>query len=239
MFTSAIAQVIVETPRNRVVRVTCPAGFPPFNAGQYVSLGDHGQPLRKPYSLASSPAEVAQTGELEFLIQVAENESPGVHLSSLEAGRLLDIEGPAGRFVLPGGRRPGAAAFIGGGTGIAPLRAMVQQLLADSPGIRLSVLQSARTPDELCYAGEFRELAAAGRLRLVETVTRDAPPSWRGRLGRVNVEELAELVDTPETWCFVCGPDSLVEGVPRLLASIGVPAEHVMTEQWSDAAVTR
>jgi ferredoxin-NADP reductase len=239
MFTSPITQVIVETPRNRIVRVACPDGFPPFLAGQYVSLGEHGLHIRKPYSLASSPAEVARTGELEFLIQVADTESPGVHLPSLDVGRVLDIEDPAGNFVLPGGRRPAGAAFIGGGTGIAPLRAMVQQLLAESPGMRLSVLQSARTPDELCYAGEFRDLAAAARIRLIETVTRDAPPSWRGRIGRVNADELAELIDTPDTWCFVCGPDSLVEGVPRLLTAAGLPAENVMTEQWADVVAAK
>jgi ferredoxin-NADP reductase len=239
MFTAPITGVVVETPRNRLVRVGRPDGFPIHLAGQYVSLGDHGLGIRRPYSIASSPAEVAATGEIEFLIQVVEGESPGTHIRSLDGGRLLDIEAPAGTFVLPAGARPRAAAFIGGGTGIAPLRAMLHALMAGAPLCRLSVLQSARTPDELSYAGEFRALAADGRITLVETVTRDAPASWRGRIGRVTAAELAELVDGPDTWCFVCGPDSLVEGVPRLLTSIGVRAEHIRTEQWSDAAFAK
>jgi ferredoxin-NADP reductase len=70
-------------------------------------------------------------------------------------------------------------------------------------------------------------------------VTRDAPESWRGRRGRVNAAELEELIeDVRDTWCFVCGPDSLVEGVPRLLAQNGIPASRIRTEQWADAALT-
>lgn len=41
IFTVPIVRVGVETPRNRIVRVRCPEGPLPFQAGQYVSLGDH------------------------------------------------------------------------------------------------------------------------------------------------------------------------------------------------------
>jgi ferredoxin-NADP reductase len=235
IFTTEISGVRVETLRNRVVRVRCPAGLPSYSGGQYMSLADHGHPLRRPYSIASSPAETARTGELEFLIQVVEGESPGEHLRRLERGRELDLEGPAGSFVLPSGLKPRSVALIGGGTGIAPLRAMLHQLLDETPDARVGVLQSARTPDELCYAGELRTLASAGRIALVETVTRDAPESWRGRRGRATPSDLEALVAGVETWCFVCGPDSLVEDVPRQLAGIGVPAGRIRTEQWSDA----
>jgi ferredoxin-NADP reductase len=237
VFTSHITTVVVETPRNRIVRVLRPPGFPSFDAGQYASLGDHGQPARKPYSIASSPAETARTGELEFLIQVVDGDGPGPHLVRLEAGRKVDVEEPAGSFVLPSNLRPRSVVLIGGGTGIAPLRAMLHQVLDRTPAARIAVLQSARTPDELCYSGELRSLAAEGRIALTETVTRDAPASWRGRRGRVDAAALEAIVDGTDAWCFVCGPDSLVEGVPRLLAQIGVPASRIRTEQWADAVL--
>lgn len=234
---SRITSVAIETPRNRVVRVRCPEGLPPYEAGQYVSLGDHGQDARKPYSIASSPSEVQRTGELEFLIQVIAGESPGPHLANLVAGAPIDIEGPAGSFVLPANLQARAVALIGGGTGIAPLRAMLHQLLDSKPGVRVGVLQSARSPEELCYTSELRALAASGRIGLLETVTREAPASWRGRRGRVTADDLERLAGGPETWCFVCGPDSLVEGVPRLLTLVGVPDDRIKTEQWSDTVV--
>jgi ferredoxin-NADP reductase len=239
VYTSQITRVRIETPRSRVVGVRRPGGLPPFQAGQYLAIGDCGQPVRKPYSIASSPAETARTGELEFLIQVVEDESPGPHLARIEAQRRLDVEGPDGSFVLPEGVRPRSVALIGGGTGIAPLRAMLADLLEREPGVRLAVLQSARTPADLCYATELRALAERGRILLVETVTRDAPAWWRGRRGRADAAAIEPLLDGPDVWCFVCGPDSLVEGVPRLLEQAGVPDNRIRTEHWSDDAATR
>jgi NAD(P)H-flavin reductase len=232
IFTCRISGVITETPRTRVVRLGLAGHAPAFEAGQYALLGDHGQTVRKPYSIACSPAEAARDGHLEFLIQVIRNESPGSHLADLAVGRLVDVEGPFGSFVLPPGARPRAAALIGGGTGIAPLRAILWQLLSGSPATRVSVLQSAKTPDELSYSGELRKLAKAGRITLLETVTREAPSSWIGSRGRADAQMLAGLIDEADTWCFVCGPDSLVEGVPALLISVGVQAANIRVELW-------
>lgn len=239
ILTAPIIGVARETARNRLVRVARPAGLPAFLAGQYVLLGRHGGGSRKPYSIACSPREAERRDELEFLIQVVDGESPGTHLGSLIAGTLVDVEGPAGSFVLPPGQPVLAALLVGGGTGIAPLRAMLHELLEDAPRARLAVVQTARAPEELSYSSELRALHAAGRIRLVETVTRTAPDAWAGRCGRIDAGMLAPLVDGAETWCFVCGPDSLVEGVPRILASLGVRQAAIRTEQWTDAAVAR
>jgi NAD(P)H-flavin reductase len=234
VLTSRIGSVISETPRSRIVRLALDAPALTFEAGQYVLLGDHGHPVRKPYSIACSPHQAASAGYLEFLIQIVQDESTGPHLAHLVAGRALDVEGPFGTFVLPSGARPRSVVLVGGGTGIAPLRAMLWQLLSDSPATRIAVLQSAKTPDELSYVGELHSLADAGAISLVETVTRDAPESWLGGRGRIDAPALAALIDGPDTRCFVCGPDSLVEGIPRLLIALGVEATNILTEHWAD-----
>jgi len=144
------------------------------------------------------------------------------------------VEGPAGSFVLPERLEDGRIAFIGGGTGIAPLRAMLWQVLETQPATRVAVLESARTSGELAYSRELRQLAAEGRIRLVETITREVPNGWRGDVGRINAEQLAGLIDGPDTRCYVCGPDSLVEEVPVLLADLGVPPAFIETEHWKD-----
>lgn len=236
LFTCPITRVTRETPRNRLVSLTAAGTVFTFEAGQYVQLGDHGQGERKPYSVACAPARFQETGVLEFLIQVDGNESAGPHLARLAAGRLVVVEGPSGSFVLPADLRARSVLFVGGGTGIAPLRSMLWQVLERMPLVAVAVLQSARTPDELSYAGELRALAAAGRIRLVETVTRDAPDSWSGARGRIDVDQLSLVLGGPDTLCYVCGPDSLVEDVPRLLEDLGVAARNIRTERWADQA---
>ena len=231
LITLPVSDVRAETPRNRIVRLDLRDRPFPYRAGQHVLLGDHGQPQRFPYSIANAPAQAEREGVLEFLIQVVETESPGPHLRRLEPGVLVDVEGPAGDFVLPSSDGVAAAyLFVGGGTGIAPLRSMIGQVLETQPGAAVAVVHSARTPEELSYRGELRALAAAGRIRLLETVTRaEAGSLWSGARGRLDTERLAQMF-SPDAFCYVCGPDSLVEDVPRLLASLG--ATHVRTEHW-------
>ena len=48
------------------------------------------------------------------------------------------------------------------------------------------------------------------------------------RQAGVKEEELAPLVHDPRTLCFVCGPQALVDEMPGLLQSLGVPRERVL-----------
>jgi ferredoxin-NADP reductase len=229
LITLTVADVRVETPRNRILRLALDGRNFAYRAGQHVLLGDHGQPDRRPYSIAGAPVHASRHGSLEFLIQVVEDESPGPHLRRLQRGAAVDVEGPAGDFVLPE-THAARYLFVGGGTGIAPLRAMAWQVMETQPAARVSLVQSARTPEELAYTAELRAAAAAGRLDLLETVTRTDEGGWTGARGRLDAVQLAPLF-SPEALCFVCGPDSLVEDVPRLLASLG--ATQIRTEHWS------
>lgn len=223
-----------ETPRNRVVRLSLRGHAFPFEAGQYVYLGQAGAGTPRPYSIACSPDQARQQDALEFLIQVGDDGSPGPHLPSLQALADVQVDGPEGTFILPGGRPPGDVLLVAGGTGIAPLRAMLWQLLTGPGAPRVGLVQSGRTPDELAYAAEFRELALSGRIHLVETVTRDAPESWQGIRGRIGRPQLEAAMTGPDPLCFVCGPDSLVEDVPRHLADLGVASSRIYTEYWAD-----
>lgn len=223
-----------ETPRDRVIRLDLGDAVFPFDAGQYVLLGQAADAEARPYSIACSPAESQRLRVLEFLIQVGIDGTPGPHLPKLGVGERVDVEGPHGEFVLPRGRLTGDVLFVAGGTGIAPLRSMLWHLLATPTGVRVGLVQSGRTPQDLPYSEEFRRLASQGRIHLVETVTRDAPDWWQGVRGRIDRAQLEAAMTGVEPLCYVCGPDSLVEDVPRLIASLGVPAARIYTEHWPD-----
>ncbi len=225
-----------ETPRNRVIRLDLGDTPFSFDAGQYALLGQGAAAEARPYSIACSPAESRRHHALEFLIQVGSDGTPGPHLAKLEVGERVDVDGPYGEFLLPTGRLEGGVLFVAGGTGIAPLRSMLWRLLDERADAGIGLVQSGRTPDDLPYSEEFRGLAGEGRIHLVETVTRDAPDSWQGIRGRIDRAQLEAAMPGPQPLCYVCGPDSLVEDVPRLLAALGVPPSRVYTEHWADQA---
>ncbi|HSK11380.1 MAG TPA: FAD-dependent oxidoreductase [Vicinamibacterales bacterium] len=230
LLTLPIVEARRETPRNLVVRLGLGDHPFDFRAGEHVLLGDVGGGDRRPYSIASAPVHVARSRALEFLIQVDANDSPGPHLRRLVAGVSLDVEGPAGDFTLPGDPAARSYLFVAGGTGVAPIRSMLWQVLETQPAACVGLVQTARSAEDLSYAAEFRALAGDGRIRLLESVTREAG-AWGGMRGRVGAAQLAPLIAGPDTLAFVCGPDSLVEEVPLLLSALGV--RETRTEHWA------
>jgi ferredoxin-NADP reductase len=137
-----------------------------------------------------------------------------------------------GHFVLPSELDVARFLFIAGGTGIAPLRAMMNRVLR-GPYSSIGVFYSARTVSDFAYEDELRQLAQSGRIELKQTVTREVGEDWGGVRGRISSSELARLVHDLETLCFLCGPPALVQDMPKLLAEIGVPPGRIRIEEWS------
>ena len=161
--TATIESIQPATPRAALLRVTPNSPFP-FAAGQAALIGEHGVGHRRPYSIAVGPAEAARDGCLEFLIGLAEDGSAGPHLPDLSPGVRIDVEGPFGEFTFPESPSERRFLFVAGGSGIAPLRAMLHHALMGDPGWRLALVYSARTPDEFAFDAELAALASAGRL---------------------------------------------------------------------------
>src|SRR5262249_39632358 len=136
----------------------------------------------------------------------------------LERGAEMDVEGPLGSFTFPDDPSEDSFVFVAGGTGIAPLRAMLRHpiLRARQPR-HVGLLYSARTPDDFAFADEFHALAASGQIDFRQTITRETDREWSGGRGRIDRLQLQQIVHGPGTLCFVCGPRTLVDEMPRLL----------------------
>lgn len=229
LLTLPIRDVIPATPRARIARFSLDGQAFDYAPGQAVAIASHGQEKRRPYSIAAAPEDARRDGWLELLVGVNADGAPGPHLT-LEPGQLVDVEGPLGSFTFPPAPEERRFVFIAGGTGIAPLRAMLRHALT-IPHRNVGLFYSVRTPDEFAYEQELRGLAQAGDIELRQTVTR-ASDDWTGPRGRLNREALAELVHEPATLCFVCGPPALVDEMPKLLADLGVPRDRIRIEEW-------
>lgn len=232
--TLRVREVVRATPRARLLRLDLDGSNFTFSAGQAVMAGLHGSPLRKPYSIASAPFEAARDGAIELLIQVEDAGGPDPHLELAEPGRAIDIEGPFGQFGLPPTATDRPLLFVAGGTGIAPLRSMILAALHADPSAHPSVLYSARSPDELAYREELEALAAAGRLDLFVTVTRESLATWPGRRGRIDESLLKAALPSLDARCFICGPPALVRHVSQGLAKMGIHQEAILVEQYDE-----
>jgi len=232
--TIPIADVIPATPRALLLQLNLEKEKFPFNAGQAIMIGQHGLNLKRPYSIACSPEQAASSRMLEVLVAVEANGSPGTHLPTLEKDQLIDVEGPVGSFIFPELPIEKNLLFIGGGTGISPLRSMLDHALRMKLKKTITLVYSARRTEDFAFIEEFDRYARAGQIKLHQTVTRD-DLAWQGARGRISLLNFKAVMENPaETLCFVCGPTSMVDQATATLNELGVPREAVRMEQWSN-----
>ena len=231
--TVPIIDLVAVTPRSRLVSMDLSAQGLEFLPGQAVMACAHGQDARRPYSIACSPERAAETGRLELLIAAEISGDPSTNLASATPGSLVDVEGPVGAFTLPEVSHDRRVLCVAGGTGIAPLRSILDHLLRRAATPRISLLYSARRGDEFAFIDELNAHAAVGRLELHQTVTRDPSSFWSGRRGRIGRQNFEAVLHEPAaTLCLVCGPEPLVNESVSTLKALGVPGAQIRTEQW-------
>jgi ferredoxin-NADP reductase len=223
-----VSSVRKATPSASIIRLDLEDTPFPYRPGQAAAIGLANGDLRVPYSIASAPVESQRGRFLDFLAR----RDPASRLIHIKRGSRLAVEGPFGSFTFPAKPPERNFLFVAGGIGIAPLRSMIRQaVLLRQPG-RLRLLYSARSPDEFAYLLELRQLAREREIELALTATREATSRWHGERGRITPARLAPLIDTPETLCFVCGPSSMVDDVPRMLRDLGVDEKRIRIEEW-------
>jgi ferredoxin-NADP reductase len=148
-------------------------------------------------------------------------------------GAELFASEPWGEFTIPGGEED--VVMLAGGIGVTPFRAMVQDAVARSSRIQMSLIHSARTPEETPFLDEFRRWTAThAYLAYLPTMTQAerSKHTWLGERRRVDAVFLSEVLDDNVTAALymVSGPPRFVTGVSAALAELGVPAARILLD---------
>jgi len=231
MHVATITSVRRATSSTRIIRVGIDPRVFRYRAGQVAEIGPVSAPTLAPFSIACAPEDTARDHELEFLVRLDALGRWGDQFPAPRRGQQVGVRGPLGRFVFPERCTERRFLFIAGGTGIAPLRAMIRHARASVEG-SFRLLYSARTPLDFAYRKELCGMARRHEIELMLTTTRDVTDKWRGERGRITKTQLAALLDNTATLCFVCGPATMVDDVPRMLRSLGIDQSRIRVEEW-------
>jgi ferredoxin-NADP reductase len=153
----------------------------------------------------------------------------------LMAEDKLEFRGPIGGWFTWEAQEGGPLLLVGGGSGVAPLMAMIRHRAAVGSGIPCRLLYSSRSFEEIIYREELEKLAPRDRaLEVIHTLTRSRPQAWTGYDRRIDAEMLREVAWSPDEspLVFVCGPTSFVEGVADALVRSGHDPAQVKTERF-------
>jgi len=227
-----VRDVVQATQRTRIITLDLGGESFSFAAGQAAFVGLAEGRVRRPYSIACSPSWTRETKTLEFLVQIDDHAPPDPHLERAVPATRLRVEGPFGSFGLQLPLQEAHLLFIAGGTGIAPLRSMMWEALAQNVG-NIGLVYSARGPQDFAFRDELIQLASQGRIDLRLTITRDAGVEWTGGRGRVDAALIQSMLNSEDTRCLVCGPPSLVTEATATLQAAGVSQEKIASETFA------
>ncbi|MBN1425347.1 FAD/NAD(P)-binding protein [Candidatus Fermentibacteria bacterium] len=215
-----LAEVVDETPTIKTFIFT-PDEPIPFVSGQFVQLCLPGIG-EAPFTPSSSPREPNRI-EITILRTGAVTEA----LHRLEPGAELGIRGPLGKGYPVDELEGKDILVVGGGVGLAPLRALLYHLfhIRDQVG-KIEIKYGARSPEELLFRRQYGQWSVLPGVRFSATV--DVPhPQWTGRTGVVTVLLDDIQLDLKSCLVFSCGPGVMFKFVVQKLLELGARPEQI------------
>jgi ferredoxin-NADP reductase len=229
-----VVETSPETPRTKSLFLEIP-DWDGHRAGQHVDVrltAEDGYQAQRSYSIASAP----ENGRVELLIERLDDGEVSPYLTEeLRAGDGLELRGPIGGWFAWDAREGGPLLLVAGGSGIAPLMAIIRHRQAAGNEVPVRLLFSSRSYEEVIFREELESLAAGDEtLEISHTLTRSAPPGWQGYDRRIDKEMLGQVAFSPDErpLAFVCGPTPLVEAVATTLVGLGHEPARVKTERF-------
>jgi NAD(P)H-flavin reductase len=148
-------------------------------------------------------------------------------LCAAQPGDVLGVRGPYGKGWGVEDVEGADVVVAGGGIGIAPLRPVVEALLARREKYgRVVVLVGARTPDVLLFADDLARWAEQPGVEVAVTVD-GAGSGWRGHVGLITDLVPRAGFDPASAVAMVCGPEVMMRFVAAALGDRGLPAGAV------------
>jgi ferredoxin-NADP reductase len=229
---ATLVQAHGETDSARTLRFSVP-DWPGHLAGQHVDIrltADDGYTAQRTYSL-SAPANGAF---VEVTVQrVTDGEVSPFLVDEIRAGDMVEVLGPVGGWFVWRPTQATPALLVAGGSGIAPLMAMLRVARTTGSGSGFRLIYSARSPQDVYFAGEL--LGETGPDPGIQVLyTRLSPASSPRPPQRITAADIADHGWPPEAepTCYVCGPTPFVEAVTGLLVAAGHEPDRIRTERF-------
>lgn len=205
------AETISDSVARIIVRTNAAQDPLTWDPGQYVHITLPATGVTRAYSMANAPDGGR---ELEFLIRLLPAGRFSGHIAAgLAIGEPVRLRGPFGKFSFRGDATP---VFVAGGTGLAPVLAIMRSLVRTNPLIEARLVFG--TEREAFLIDELATLRQS--LPNLDVVT------VRGR-----VTDHLGPVDPTRSY-YLCGPPGMVGAAEELLIGAGVPRDRVHVERF-------
>lgn len=204
----------------------------PFIAGQYVELKIPATEEQwRSFSMANSPGE---KNRVDLIIKLIPGGAFGTALKhGLDLGDRIDLRGPFGSFAVRWSHRP--MIMIAGGSGMAPILAILKYLVSIQNKRDVLFLYGARTRRDLILTEDLEKLAAEhGWFTYVPALSEHdaSDTTWGGELGLVT-EALGRRVTSTQGYeAYMCGPPPMIDAAIGMLETGGCKPKHIYFDRF-------
>ncbi len=162
------------------------------------------------------------------------------YLCNLQEGATVSTLGPIEGFSLDP-EHTGTVVLLGAGSGMAPLRAMLQTLLSRQSDEAVYFYYGARTEDDLLYFDELTQLAQQHSNFYYFPVLSQPSAQWQGETGYV--QELmeakqAQIIGFDSAQFYMCGPQLMMQQTMTVLETLGISADSIFYDSFGQPVVS-
>jgi len=206
--------------------------FPPtatfdFLSGQYVDLNFKG--IKRSYSIAN--AKQVSSGLELHIRKVPGGKMSEAVFSGLKEGQLMSVEGPKGTFFVRNSEQP--IIFIAGGTGIAPVKAMLDELVANESQREIYIYWGMNTPSGF-YLDELKSLSEK-YVNIRYTPVLSSEEAWDGRKGFVHQAVVDDFESLNEFQVYACGSPLMINAAKEAFVAKKLPVEQFFSDAFTAA----
>jgi len=206
-----------------------------YRAGQYVDFLLQGG-VRRSYSMASAPVAGAA---MELHIRHMPGGKFTDHVfGALKEKDILRIEGPFGSFFLrEDSEQP--LILLASGTGLAPVKALIEQLVHSGSTRRAYLYWGGRRPADLYLDAWAADMARQHAWLHYIPVVSDAldADAWQGRTGLVHRAVLQDHADLSQFQVYACGAPVMVDAARAdFAAQAGLPEDAFFADAFTSEA---
>jgi NAD(P)H-flavin reductase/ferredoxin len=217
-----------------------------YRAGQYCEIyvpgviHDEAHESRS-YSFASPPGH-APVSVVRFHVRLVPGGAFTTWLhNEAKVGQRLKGHGPYGDFWLRPGQAPILA--IAGGSGMAPLKALLEQAFSDGVARDVKYFFGARRREDLYCVEEMKALEAAwpGNFEFIPVLSGEPEDSdWEGPRGFVSERVRIVLGDRIADYhVYMCGPPPMLDSAEKIVLGAGVAPANIHADKFYDRSHTQ
>lgn len=192
--------------------------------GQYIDL-IYGN-IRRSYSIANAQLHSASS-ELELHIRLLPEGEMSQVLTQCSINQLLRLEGPKGTFFIREADNP--ILFLAGGTGFAPVKAMVEQLLSIESQRQIYIYWGM--PNSASLYTNIGKLWADSydNVQYVPVIS-SHDSTWQGRTGLVHQAVVDDFSDLNEFHVYACGSAPMIDAAKNAFFTKGLSEAHFYSD---------